>query len=384
MAKRILTTLAFGIFLTLVNAQTQTIQLYNPFRIDIDPMDRLLLVNIENDPDSVYIGFEPQVFDDAVNGIGHLVIAWRTDGKVDVYHQPGLKVIPEKYNITGKGLGQMIERDMPDAYFIINEYGVQAQYDFLDLHERLISFKISENNPKRRKPFGLLAPMGSAAENPTTLPLVYLHDFYFVREKHTVISIAIEGKEHMPDKLPIKMDGTRMYFARYSPEPLIATLNPAQNDVLTPISIEKHSTSFADGSYHYKLRWENETPFIESIERHNEKHPVRISFNPSFPDVMSIPDNSHLKGKFIIEAHRSTGTIRGFYTVSKNANEINISLHPSKGWNPRPNKFSLRFLYTVARVFKKWPATYLWTAKIYQDEKHDIIMESGWKRINKR
>jgi hypothetical protein len=46
----------------------------NPFCIDIDPMERLLLVNFEKDPDTIYIGFEPQVFDDPINGRGHLVI----------------------------------------------------------------------------------------------------------------------------------------------------------------------------------------------------------------------------------------------------------------------------------------------------------------------
>ena len=62
---------------------------FNPFHIAIDPMERLLLVNFEKDPDSLYIGFEPQVFDDHINGKGHLVIGWRIDGKVDVYHEPG-------------------------------------------------------------------------------------------------------------------------------------------------------------------------------------------------------------------------------------------------------------------------------------------------------
>jgi hypothetical protein len=35
-----------------------------PFSIEIDPMERLLLVNFEKDPDSIYVGFEPQVFND--------------------------------------------------------------------------------------------------------------------------------------------------------------------------------------------------------------------------------------------------------------------------------------------------------------------------------
>ncbi len=50
-----------------------------PFSISVDPMQRLLLVNLEKDPDTLYTGFEPQVFDDRVNGKGHLVIGWRVE-----------------------------------------------------------------------------------------------------------------------------------------------------------------------------------------------------------------------------------------------------------------------------------------------------------------
>ena len=41
-----------------------------------------------------------------------LVIGWRRDGKVDVYHEAGLKLRPEKYDIAGKGLEQMIKTGM--------------------------------------------------------------------------------------------------------------------------------------------------------------------------------------------------------------------------------------------------------------------------------
>jgi hypothetical protein len=74
----------------------------NPFRIDIDPMKRLLLVNFEKDPDTTYVGFEPQVFDDAVNGRGHLIIGWRQDGRVDVFPEASLRLAPDKYDIAGK------------------------------------------------------------------------------------------------------------------------------------------------------------------------------------------------------------------------------------------------------------------------------------------
>jgi hypothetical protein len=41
--------------------------------------------------------------------------------------------------------------------------------------------------------------MGNAAENPSALPLILLHDFYFSKRKDTEIYIKINGKLHKPD-----------------------------------------------------------------------------------------------------------------------------------------------------------------------------------------
>jgi hypothetical protein len=38
-------------------------------------MERLFLINFEKDPDEIYIGFEPQWFDDAAYGTGLRIIA---------------------------------------------------------------------------------------------------------------------------------------------------------------------------------------------------------------------------------------------------------------------------------------------------------------------
>jgi hypothetical protein len=59
-------------------------QLYAPVYLHIDPMAGLLLVNFENDPDEIYIGFEPQLFDDDSHGQGLIVIAWRVDGRLAI------------------------------------------------------------------------------------------------------------------------------------------------------------------------------------------------------------------------------------------------------------------------------------------------------------
>ena len=121
-----------------------------------------------------------------------------------------------------------------------------------------------------RKPFGLLAPVGAAAAAPSALPLVLLHDFYFVRKRHTAFEISIDGKRHQPDKLPIPMDFKQMYFTRSSPGPLIATLNPAFEGPLKPLEVAVGTAEVQVGKTTLALEWIEGRPALKRMTRHSE------------------------------------------------------------------------------------------------------------------
>lgn len=358
-----------------------SIRVQNPFSIEIDPMLRLLLINFENDPDSIYIGFEPQVFADSLNGTGHLVIGWRKDGRVDVYCQPGMHPDPAKYDIAGKGLANMINTEMHPAFYDVGEKGVQAQYVFKDLHGREIELVISERHPARRHPFGLLAPMGSSTANPSSFPLILLHDFYFVRQAYTDFRIRIGERLHKPDKLPMLIDWRKQYFTRYSPSPLIATFNPSFSGQLPDLLPEEGATTLRDGDLLLELVWKNGMPSIGKIIRDNAIHPIELAFHPPFPAMDSVQPGARIRGDFQITAHPSTGRVGGRYSLFRDGELIELTLRPDKGWKPRADKPSLRFLYSVARVFKSWPKTYRWDATLIKDADGTWQMQSNWTRV---
>ncbi|WP_154859627.1 hypothetical protein [Cyclobacterium xiamenense] len=361
----------------------QPINILFPFWIDIDPMEKLLLVNFENDPDTTYVAFEPQVFNDPTNGVGHLLIGWRTDKKVDVYHQRSLNPDPSKYTIAGAGLNQMIPVDMDHAFFDVNDRGVQAHYRFADVSGRTVEISIKERNAKKRKPFGLLAPMGDAASNPRSLPLVLLQDFYFVRKNHTALSVSINNRSHTLDRLPVPLDWQQMIFARYSPKPLIATLNPAYSGILEGFDAAIGQKTAEKGNRFYAINWIDRHAHIKSIGIKNAIHPLTMSFSPSFPSLNSLPENTQLKGGFRISGHASVGSIAGDYLIRSEKETIGITLVPSKGWKPKTTKFSTWFLFTVVRVFKKWPSTYRWEAALQKRPDGSWHMQSKWIRTGK-
>ncbi len=214
------------------------------------------------------------------------------------------------------------------------------------------------------------------------MPLVLLHDFYFVRKKHTEVEISIDGKAHKPDELPLPIGGAKMLYSRYSPKPLIVRLNPATDAELKPLEVKLQQKQISCGEYDFEIEWNNNQPAIKSITRNNKTYPVALFFNKAFPDIKTLDENIILKGRFELEGHPSTGRIVGHYTIEKKNGEAKVIMILSSGWKPCYSKFSLLFLYTVAKIFKKWPTTYGWTANIREKDNGNHYMQSGWERIN--
>ncbi len=183
--------------------------------------------------------------------------------------------------------------------------------------------------------------------------------------------------EQDPDQLPVPMDCTRMPFTRYSPKPLIAMFNPAFDGEIEPLVVEVGATEIREGDVIIELTWTGDKPALKRLTCKNKVHPLVLRFEEAFPDIQTLANASRLEGHFEIEGHPSTGRIGGRYTVEKGADQMMITVVPSQGWRPRPTKFSLWFLYTIANVFRKWPATYEWTACIHKKKTSACTMRSA-------
>ncbi len=359
-------------------ANTSITHVVQPFHIQVDPMEALMLINFEDDPDEHYLGFEPQLFNDNMRGQGLLVIAWRKDMRVEVYHQPGVRPDTSMYSIAGKGLAYMAERPLEGAYLRFDGQGAHCAFQFEDRHGRPIDVSVSEGSTSKRAPFGLLAPMGDAAEAPFAMPLIWLHDFYFVRRSACSYRISIGGKLHTSDNMPVPMDLQRMYFMRYSPRPLISLLNPAVHEVV-PHMPWSGKFQQVDGKGQ-QLHWRagEGKPELARLERRHKEHLLAMNFEPPFPQVLSMVHGSSLYGKWNLHGDPSTGYIAGHYEVHRSAEGIiNIVLEPSAGWVPIADKLSLKMMYGSVEMFKGWPTRYRWEADILPQQE-GWLMDSRW------
>ena len=362
----------------------------SPFHLHTDPMAGLLLVNFDRDPDRIYVGLEPQAFDDAVHGRGILVLGWRVDGRVDVFHDPGLRLDPETYGIAGKGLHKMAERSFADARFELGPAGAQVDLGFEDLEGRNVRLLIRETDIRPRRPFGFLAPMGSAASDPPALPLVYVHDFYFVRRAGTEVRIEIDGRSHRGDTIPLLLDGTWVHFLRYSPDPFIVTWNPkpeggaevlevgseTATDIITAESRGVRYELAANGSFHE----------IRRMSRREGEHEIAVEFSPAFPHLLALRDGIEVSGSFRISTHPAAGTVTGRWKAVRQGREVHLAATPEGGWTPGEAPRMVRLLFRAVSIFRTWPATYMWRGTLAlppqgQEVDGPLPFQSAWDRI---
>ena len=362
-----------------IYAQPATKVFFSPFKLQLDPMRRLLLINFEKDPDEVYLGLEPQIIDHPQNGRLLRVLAWRKDGYVDVYQQPGLSK-DDDFAVAGKGLADLLERTMADARFEIGPTGVDVYFAFADKEGRPIEVVINEKHGRRAKSFTLLAPVGHGSASPTSLPLFYLYDFYFVRQKGTEVAINIDGVERKPDGLPFPLDGAKCYFMRYGADTFMAAWNEAATESLLPLR-PKQVGEFVDNGVTYNLI-DNQGHFeIQQMSVANADHQVVVAFEPPVPAIAALKEGMDFKGTFVITSDKSAGSIDGTYKIERASDNITIQVHPSGGWKPHANRLFLKFLYSVASVFRNWPKSYRWTANISLQSEELAAIESSWERI---
>lgn len=355
-----------------------------PFSIAVEPMARLLLVNLERDPDSVYAGFEPQAFDDEVHGRGLIVLAWRRDGRVDLYHQGGLRLDPSGYDIAGGGLHAMHERAFDGAWFEVRDIGVDADVRFEDADGRRVELTVRELGARPRPRIGLLAPMGQAASAPSALPLVLLRDFSFVRRARSEVRVAIDGREHAVDRLPVPIERQSVYFVRYAEEPLIARLNPAHDGPVATLDAGRSGTQVLPdvvGETRVEVRHQGGGAAIARLERRSSDQAVRLDLDPPFPNLLDLRDGLGVDGAFTITSDPTLGRVAGTYRASRSGDTARIAMTPSGGWRPAERRWSIRLVYAIAPVFRRWPTTYAWSAELDLAVGADApIMRSRWER----
>ncbi len=341
-----------------------------PLSIGLDPMERLVVASFRGDPE--YVGLEPQVFDDPVNGRGMRVLRQRRDGKIDVYWQAGVNVDPARISI-GAGIGDFAEVSIDPAHLEITPSGVDLHFAFRDAQGRKVELKVIERGDRPSR-FPFLAPVGDQVSEPQRLFLVYMLDFDFVRRHGTEVHAAIGDRELRPASIPLPRAGRRILLIRYSDRPVIGFLNPPM-DRPTLFETTVPGTAAIDGM---RMRVDP-SGRVAQVASGEGVHSVQFDFAPGFPNLLGLSETETEEGTWIVHIAEAAIT-GGTYCVRRLGSTVASRIDITRKWSPSGLPPSCKFLTRVVPSFRNWPTTYRWEGTVEFDE--GLALTGGWKRTS--
>jgi len=337
----------------------------SPFSMNFDPMDRLLLVNFEEDP--IYYSIELQIFH-KLDKEYPLVIMYRKDNMMDIYYTNEVVVKNREKMImdllTNVSFNQLEEIEYK---FQFDEMGLDAYLFLKDKLEKEIEIKIKEKTHERELA-SILSPIGAVSKKPEYFPIVFLNKFGMVIKKNTEIFVKIHGLLRDTAEMPVRMNGMNVYLARYSLEPIICNWNNDFTGNMNPMILNPPTLNISNKDITYYLLNNFDYYEIKQIYGNDgEGHTVSFEFSPAIPNILSLGSNSKINGRFSCIIDDKKGIFAGEYYLARTGDTIEFNITPTKGWQPFPGKL--------------WLKTYKWTSEIQIQDIGDIKIASSWRRI---
>lgn len=338
----------------------------SPFNISFINIDRLMLINFENDP--VFNGIELQEIN-IENEERPIVILFKNDESQDVYyldeesmkhHRQATKKLLNNpsFNLT----------DKIDYKYELDGRGLDAYLFIVDKDGMAIEFKVKENK-KKRELSGMLAPVGASTPEPKYFPYMFLEKFGLVVRKNTIAYVRVNENNRTVSEFPVRVEGDCVYFIRFCLNPIMGYWNEEFEGNLAPIEVHANLEFTIEG-IKYSIKNNYQHFEIESISKNNDQgHKIFFEFSPAIPDLKSLRENIELKGRFSSGTDERKGLLIGTYEIVKKDEAIRFVIKPTKAWQPFPGK--------------SWVSNYIWEATINLQDRKNVVMKSKWKNLKR-
>jgi hypothetical protein len=332
---------------------TKTTTLLCPFALTVEPMAAMLNFEIADDP--TYAGLEIQRFDDPVHGSGLAVLLMRReDRRVDVYHEPGLRLDRASYGI-GAGLGGWHEAEIEPARLEVTSHGAVVDIGLLDAAGRRIEVRADDRAGRPRTTGALLAPVSAAIERPTSMLLVWMPRFDLLRAIGRPPEIRIDGRPARTGQLP----ATRLHrrhLIKMAADLAIVRLNPAQDGPLTPVDPDAAPGVVIDRT--------GPRPTIAGVTVVAGGHEASLVLDPPLADLTRLGERATVAGTWHLAVDQEPSLVSGSWSASRSADRVELALDSTAPWRPGRLPLLMRIVTRVVPTFRSWPRTYRWRGVI--------------------
>ena len=337
----------------------------SPFCLAFDSIVKLFVLNFDNDP--IYFRIELQITR-LKDKDYPLVILYRKDNMMDMYYtseaalNTRMDLLKDLFEKTSFNQLETIEYT-----FQFEDMGLNAYLYLEDKLEKEIEIKVKEHYPNREL-YAILAPMGIISEKPKYLPIVFLNEFGMFLKNNIEVLVRIHGESRNLIEMPFQINGMQVYAGHFSLNPIVCNWNKNASDDISPIILNPPSLTTSEKNIDLALKNNSNYYEIKKISWKDQNNQiVSFEFSPAIPNLISLKNNSKVKGRFSCEINENKGVFGGAYNIGRSGNFIEIRITPTKGWQLSSGKL--------------WLESYTWKAIIQIEDDGNFKIKSYWRRV---
>jgi hypothetical protein len=107
-------------------------------------------------------------------------------------------------------------------------------------------------------------------------------------------------------------------------------------------------------------------------------HRARLAFAPALPDLAQLPRGAAMEGTWRLGIDHDPAVVAGTWTAKRRNDHVDLVVDVTQGWQPSGLPLLMGIVTKVAPVFRTWPATYRWSARVTLGD--PPTMSSRWER----
>jgi len=333
--------------------------IYSPFDIKIEHAEKIILFDFKGH--NRYKFLECQFYSDSIFGKGIVCMLMRHDDRLEIYHTEGLNMKQQLYYFDSTQYSIPTQTFNPSCTFEYENGSLKFSLGFTDRYGNKISANLSGNYPDY---YNFIVPVGLINRHKTNyvyFPLWYMRKINFLNTNEGKANITINDTTLVIKKIPGLINWKRVYFARWSFDPIFILWNKNATRTIKGYS----GKEVENDSISYKIDKTNGYAEIEKVIFKESKHTCSLHFSPSLPELLCLKEDVHLQGRFTVDVDEKQGVIGGEYTIDRTTNTVEITLQPTKGWQPVPGK--------------SWIKNHYLTLQITPTGEDEVVIKSKWR-----
>jgi len=263
-------------------------------------------------------------------GTGLVLLAYRHDGRVELFADAGVEVDASGYDGLGEGLAGLHRTAFAPAVCEVTGAGLQVDLGIATPDGGRIEVRLRERLARGRDTIQMLAPVGGTFTSPAFFPFLWLPSLSFVPVRGTQVRVRIDGQDRRIARLPLPLGGRRCLMARYDPDVMVAQVNPTW--VSEALRVRADGTDAADaadgadaadaadrttpGAQRVDVGERDGRPAIRGVTVRRGPHACAVRLDPPLPDPRRLSDGSAVGGTVALEAD-GVSRLRGAYRVAR-------------------------------------------------------------------